>query len=63
MRGGDGCISVTANVAPEAIHDMMVAALENDANLVQRINEPLLALHKNLFCESNPIPVKWAACE
>jgi len=61
MRGGDGCISVTANVAPEAMHDMMVAALENDAELVQRLNEPLLGLHSKLFVESNPIPVKWAA--
>lgn len=60
MRGGDGCISVTANVAPEAMHDLMVAALEKDAELVKRINEPLLGLHKNLFIESNPIPVKWA---
>jgi len=61
MRGGDGCISVTANVAPSEMHDLMVAALEKDASLVQKINEPLLGLHKHLFCESNPIPVKWAA--
>eukprot|EP01083_Nonionella_stella_P093306 261456_1 len=61
MRGGDGCISVTANVAPEAVHNLMVAALEGDAELVKQINEPLLGLHKNLFLESNPIPVKWAA--
>mmetsp|Transcript_31385 Transcript_31385/g.40312 ORF Transcript_31385/g.40312 Transcript_31385/m.40312 type:complete len:105 (+) Transcript_31385:17-331(+) len=43
------------------MHDLMVAALEKDAELVQRINEPLLGLHDNLFLESNPIPVKWAA--
>jgi len=61
MRGGDGCISVTANVAPEQMHDMMVAALEKDADLVQQINGPLMGLHKNLFVESNPIPVKYAA--
>jgi dihydrodipicolinate synthase/N-acetylneuraminate lyase len=60
MRGGDGCISVTANVAPEQMHDLMVAALEKDAELVQRINWPLMGLHKNLFVESNPIPIKWA---
>lgn len=53
--------SVTANVAPMAMHDLMVAALEKDAELVKQINEPLLLLHKNLFLESNPIPVKWAA--
>eukprot|EP01083_Nonionella_stella_P281865 959306_1 len=61
MRGGDGCISVAANVAPEAVHDVIVAALEGDAELVKKLNEPLLGLHKNLFLESNPIPVKWAA--
>ena len=61
MRGGDGCISVTANVAPEQMHDLMVAALEKDADLVQQINGPLMGLHKNLFVESNPIPVKFAA--
>ena len=61
MRGGDGCISVTANVAPEEMHDLMVAALEKDADLVQQINGPLMGLHKNLFVESNPIPVKFAA--
>ena len=43
------------------MHDLMVAALEKDANLVKQINEPLLGLHTNLFLESNPIPVKWAA--
>ena len=53
--------SVTANLAPEQMHDMMVAALEKDAELVKQLNEPLLGLHKNLFLESNPIPVKWAA--
>lgn len=43
------------------MHDLMVAALEGDADLSERINKPLLGLHKNLFVESNPIPVKWAA--
>lgn len=61
MRGGNGCISVTANVAPEQMHDLMVAALEKDVDRVKKINEPLLGLHRNLFLESNPIPVKWAA--
>lgn len=58
MRGGDGCISVTANVAPEAMHELMMASLQNDEEAVKRINAPLLGLHKNLFLESNPIPVK-----
>ena len=61
MRGGNGCISVTANVAPEQMHDLMVAALEKDVDRVKKINEPLLGLYRNLFLESNPIPVKWAA--
>ncbi|KAL9189656.1 hypothetical protein ACHAXT_009331 [Thalassiosira profunda] len=61
MRGGDGAVSVTANLAPTQMHDLMVAALEKDVNLVKQINEPLLGLHTNLFLESNPIPVKWAA--
>jgi len=43
------------------MHDLMVAALEKDADLVQQINGPLMGLHKNLFVESNPIPVKFAA--
>jgi 4-hydroxy-tetrahydrodipicolinate synthase len=51
MRGGDGCISVTANVAPAEVHDVMMAALNGDEQLVRKINEPLLGLHKNLFLE------------
>jgi 4-hydroxy-tetrahydrodipicolinate synthase len=54
MRGGDGCISVTANVAPEEIRDLMMASLNGDAESVEKINGPLLGLHKKLFveCES-----------
>ena len=51
MRGGDGCISVTANVAPKEVHDLMKASLSRDTKLVEKINEPLLGLHKNLFLE------------
>jgi 4-hydroxy-tetrahydrodipicolinate synthase len=61
MRGGDGCISVTANVAPKAIHDLMMASLAGNAELAKNINKPMLDLHKKLFVESNPIPVKYAA--
>ena len=43
------------------MHHLMAAALEKNADLVQKINEPLLGLHDKLFVESNPIPVKWAA--
>jgi 4-hydroxy-tetrahydrodipicolinate synthase len=51
MNGGDGCISVTANVAPAEIHNLMMAALDGDEELVKKINDPLLGLHKNLFVE------------
>ncbi len=60
LMGGKGDISVTANVAPHAMHDMCAAALAGDRAGAEAINQRLLALHKNLFVESNPIPVKWA---
>jgi len=59
LAGGHGVISVTANVAPKAMHDLCVAALAGDAAAASRIDAPLAALHRDLFCESNPIPVKW----
>jgi 4-hydroxy-tetrahydrodipicolinate synthase len=61
LQGGDGCISVTANLVPGRIHEMVHAALRGDSALVKQINDPLRLLHANLFCESNPIPTKWAA--
>jgi 4-hydroxy-tetrahydrodipicolinate synthase len=60
LRGGDGCISVTANVAPSMMHRLMMAALKKDTEEVERINSPLRRLHKDEFCEANPIPIKWA---
>lgn len=60
LKGGDGCISVTANVAPKAMHDMMMAALRKDEKEAMRINETLKDIHTQIFCESNPIPAKWA---
>ena len=63
LIGGKGDISVTANVAPLAMHNMCKAALEGDLETAQAHNEPLLDLHKNLFLEANPIPVKWALYE
>lgn len=60
LQGGDGCISVTANVAPAAMHQMCKAALQGDDALATIHNDPLLALHHDLFVEANPIPVKWA---
>jgi 4-hydroxy-tetrahydrodipicolinate synthase len=61
LEGGDGCISVTANVAPKAMRAMVHAALEGNDQLAMELNEPLALLHNRLFLESNPIPAKWAA--
>jgi 4-hydroxy-tetrahydrodipicolinate synthase len=58
--GGDGCISVTANVAPKQMHEMCKAALAGDYETAAKINSSLDPLHDALFHESNPIPVKWA---
>ncbi|MCB1895790.1 MAG: 4-hydroxy-tetrahydrodipicolinate synthase [Zoogloeaceae bacterium] len=60
LLGGHGTISVTANVAPRAMHEMCEAARAGDAIRAREINARLLGLHKELFCEANPIPVKWA---
>lgn len=60
LLGGQGVISVTANVAPRLMHEMVVAALAGDVGRARAINDRLLGLHKQLFCEANPIPVKWA---
>ena len=60
LAGGQGVISVTANVAPKLMHEMVEAALKGDIATARAINNRLLPLHKELFCESNPIPVKWA---
>ena len=63
LLGGTGNISVTANVAPRAMHDMCAAALAGERERAAGINEPLEVLHRILFIESNPIPVKWALYE
>jgi 4-hydroxy-tetrahydrodipicolinate synthase len=60
LLGGHGTISVTANVAPRAMHEMCAAALAGDVRKTREINARLLGLHRSLFCEANPIPVKWA---
>ncbi|HMV52088.1 MAG TPA: 4-hydroxy-tetrahydrodipicolinate synthase [Rhodocyclaceae bacterium] len=60
LVGGHGCISVTANVAPGDMHRMCMAAIEGQISRAREINDRLLGLHKHLFCEANPIPVKWA---
>lgn len=61
LLGGHGVISVTANVAAKAMHDMCAAALSGNIAKAREINDRLLGLHQHLFCEANPIPVKWAA--
>lgn len=60
LMGAKGDISVTANVAPRLMHDMCGAALAGNRAQAESLNEKLMPLHKNLFLESNPIPVKWA---
>ncbi|MBT8767575.1 4-hydroxy-tetrahydrodipicolinate synthase [Metapseudomonas boanensis] len=63
LMGGKGNISVTANVAPRAMADLCAAAMHGDAETARAINDKLMPLHKALFIESNPIPVKWALHE
>jgi 4-hydroxy-tetrahydrodipicolinate synthase len=63
LLGGCGVISVTANVAPRLMHEMCVAALKPDVARARGINNQLLGLHRNLFVEANPIPVKWAVSQ
>jgi len=63
LLGGQGTISVTANVAPRLMHQMCAAGLAGDAITAREINRRLLGLHRNLFVEANPIPVKWACAQ
>ncbi|QLI83089.1 4-hydroxy-tetrahydrodipicolinate synthase [Chitinibacter fontanus] len=60
LIGGHGTISVTANVAPNAMSQMCQAALNGQIDTAKSINDTLQGLHKHLFIEANPIPVKWA---
>lgn len=60
LQGGDGVISVTANIVPKAMHDMCIRAKQGDDRGATEIDITLSGLHKYLFIESNPIPVKWA---
>ncbi|HUH60405.1 MAG TPA: 4-hydroxy-tetrahydrodipicolinate synthase [Candidimonas sp.] len=63
LLGGQGNISVTANVAPKLMHQLCMAALKGDVILTRQLNTRLATLNKVLFIESNPIPVKWAVAE
>lgn len=60
LQGGDGVISVTGNVAPAGMRRLCDAARAGRRVDAERIDADLQPLHRNLFCESNPIPVKWA---
>jgi 4-hydroxy-tetrahydrodipicolinate synthase len=63
LLGGQGVISVTANVAPRLMHEMCAAAMTGDLQTARMINNQLLRLHADLFVEANPIPVKWAVAQ
>jgi 4-hydroxy-tetrahydrodipicolinate synthase len=60
LCGGHGNVSVTANVAPRLMHELCVAAISGDRQRAMALQFQLLPLHKHLFVEANPIPVKWA---
>ena len=60
LCGGQGNISVTANIAPRLMHELCVAAVAGDTRRAMELQFKLLPLHRNLFIEANPIPVKWA---
>jgi 4-hydroxy-tetrahydrodipicolinate synthase len=63
LLGGNGSITVTGNVAPKQVHDMLFAAIRGEREVAEAIDAPLRGLHSNLFIQSNPIPVKWAVAE
>ncbi|MEQ1638253.1 MAG: 4-hydroxy-tetrahydrodipicolinate synthase [Methylococcales bacterium] len=63
LMGGNGSITVTGNVAPRLVHEMILAAMAGDRSTAEAIDAKLTGLHKQLFIQSNPIPVKWAVAE
>lgn len=62
LMGGKGNVSVVANIAPRMMHEMCTAALRGDLIKARELNRRMMGLHRQMFCEANPIPVKWA-CE
>ena len=60
LCGGQGNVSVTANIAPRLMHELCVAAIAGDTRKAMDIQLRLMPVHKNLFVEANPIPLKWA---
>ncbi len=63
LLGGNGVITVTGNIVPKLMHQMVMAAISGDQQLAETIDEKLAGLHQQLFIQSNPIPVKWAVAE
>ncbi|MFM8341073.1 MAG: 4-hydroxy-tetrahydrodipicolinate synthase [Methylomonas sp.] len=63
LLGGNGSITVSGNVAPKLVHEMLMAAINGEAELAAEIDAKLTGLHNDLFIQSNPIPVKWAVAE
>ena len=63
LLGGQGNVSVTANVAPRLMHELCMAAIEGDARKAAALHLRLLPLHKQLFCEPSPAPTKWALAQ
>jgi 4-hydroxy-tetrahydrodipicolinate synthase len=60
LLGGQGNVSVTANVAPRLMHELCIAAIEGDVRRATALHLRLLPLHRELFCEPSPSPTKWA---
>jgi 4-hydroxy-tetrahydrodipicolinate synthase len=60
LAGGNGTITVTGNVAPCFVHKMIMAAIDGNREAALAVDAKLTSLHKHLFIQSNPIPVKWA---
>jgi len=63
LLGGNGSITVTGNVSPKSVHQMITAAIKGDRPTAEAIDAKLVGLHQHLFIQSNPIPVKWAVAE
>ena len=63
LLGGNGTITVSGNVAPRRVHEMITAAIKGDRETATAIDASLSGLHTKLFVQSNPIPVKWAVAE
>jgi 4-hydroxy-tetrahydrodipicolinate synthase len=63
LLGGNGSITVSGNVAPKLVHEMLMAAINGESELAAEIDAKLTGLHNDLFIQSNPIPVKWAVAE